>query len=132
MRAARGPVGPPAGEGPRATRAEAGRGPGSAAPESRDAKASSGVPRRRRGAGSARAAVARGARQGVSRIPGPRPSRRSARGVRGGGGARPAMSSPPPARKGFYRQEVTKTAWEVRAVYQDLQPVGSGAYGAVW
>nr|XP_030711413.1 mitogen-activated protein kinase 12 isoform X7 [Globicephala melas] len=41
------------------------------------------------------------------------------------------MSSPPPARKGFYRQEVTKTAWEVRAVYQDLQPVGSGAYGAV-
>lgn len=44
----------------------------------------------------------------------------------------PGMSSPPPARKGFYRQEVTKTAWEVRAVYQDLQPVGSGAYGAVW
>ncbi|XP_030711408.2 mitogen-activated protein kinase 12 isoform X1 [Globicephala melas] len=41
------------------------------------------------------------------------------------------MSSAPPARKGFYRQEVTKTAWEVRAVYQDLQPVGSGAYGAV-
>lgn len=42
------------------------------------------------------------------------------------------MSSPSPARKGFYRQEVTKTAWEVRVVYQDLQPVGSGAYGAVW
>ncbi|XP_045042715.1 mitogen-activated protein kinase 12 isoform X1 [Desmodus rotundus] len=41
------------------------------------------------------------------------------------------MSSPPPARRGFYRQEVTKTAWEVRSVYQDLQPVGSGAYGAV-
>ncbi|KAM9674248.1 mitogen-activated protein kinase 12 [Trichechus inunguis] len=41
------------------------------------------------------------------------------------------MSSPPPARKGFYRQEVTKTVWEVRVVYQDLQPVGSGAYGAV-
>uniref|UniRef100_A0A8C3WSE7 Mitogen-activated protein kinase n=1 Tax=Catagonus wagneri TaxID=51154 RepID=A0A8C3WSE7_9CETA len=41
------------------------------------------------------------------------------------------MSSPPAARKGFYRQEVTKTAWEVRVVYQDLQPVGSGAYGAV-
>ncbi|KAM5288759.1 mitogen-activated protein kinase 12 isoform 2-T2 [Ctenodactylus gundi] len=41
------------------------------------------------------------------------------------------MSSPPPARKGFYRREVTKTVWEVRAVYQDLQPVGSGAYGAV-
>ena len=131
MRAARGPVGPPAGEGPRATRAGAGLGPGSAAPESPDAKAGSRVPRRRRGARSARA-VARGARQVVSRIPGPRPSRRSARGVRGGGGARPAMSSPQLARKGFYRQEVTKTAWEVRAVYQDLQPVGSGAYGAVW
>uniref|UniRef100_U3BS38 mitogen-activated protein kinase n=1 Tax=Callithrix jacchus TaxID=9483 RepID=U3BS38_CALJA len=41
------------------------------------------------------------------------------------------MSSPPPARSGFYRQEVTKTAWEVRVVYRDLQPVGSGAYGAV-
>lgn len=45
-------------------------------------------------------------------------------------------SSPPPpppaARRGFYRQEVAKTDWEVRAVYQDLQPVGSGAYGAVW
>ncbi|XP_057596955.1 mitogen-activated protein kinase 12 isoform X1 [Hippopotamus amphibius kiboko] len=41
------------------------------------------------------------------------------------------MSSPPPARRGFYRQEVTKTAWEVRAAYRDLQPVGSGAYGAV-
>ncbi|KAM8776843.1 mitogen-activated protein kinase 12 isoform 3-T3 [Rhynchonycteris naso] len=41
------------------------------------------------------------------------------------------MSSPPPARRGFYRQEVTKTDWEVRVVYQDLQPVGSGAYGAV-
>ncbi|KAK2121932.1 hypothetical protein P7K49_003318 [Saguinus oedipus] len=40
------------------------------------------------------------------------------------------MSSPPPARSGFYRQEVTKTAWEVRVVYRDLQPVGSGAYGA--
>ncbi|XP_072452557.1 mitogen-activated protein kinase 12 isoform X4 [Notamacropus eugenii] len=41
------------------------------------------------------------------------------------------MSSPPPPRKGFYRQEVTKTAWEVRDLYRDLQPVGSGAYGAV-
>lgn len=50
----------------------------------------------------------------------------------GGAGPEPTMSSPPSARRGFYRQEVTKTAWEVRAVYQDLQPVGSGAYGAVW
>nr|XP_013811938.1 PREDICTED: mitogen-activated protein kinase 12 isoform X2 [Apteryx mantelli mantelli] len=38
------------------------------------------------------------------------------------------MSSP---KKGFYRQEVTKTLWEVRDRYRDLQPVGSGAYGAV-
>ncbi|KAF3815145.1 hypothetical protein GH733_017421 [Mirounga leonina] len=54
-----------------------------------------------------------------------------AHGARGGAVPGAAMSSPPPARRGFYRQEVTKTAWEVRAVYQDLQPVGSGAYGAV-
>ncbi|XP_062439001.1 mitogen-activated protein kinase 12 isoform X3 [Rhea pennata] len=38
------------------------------------------------------------------------------------------MSSP---QKGFYRQEITKTLWEVRDRYRDLQPVGSGAYGAV-
>ncbi|XP_057271781.1 mitogen-activated protein kinase 12 isoform X2 [Pezoporus wallicus] len=38
------------------------------------------------------------------------------------------MSSP---KNGFYRQEVTKTLWEVRDCYRDLQPVGSGAYGAV-
>ncbi|KAM6162369.1 mitogen-activated protein kinase 12 isoform 3-T3 [Erethizon dorsatum] len=41
------------------------------------------------------------------------------------------MSSPPPSRKGFYSQEVAKTLWAVRAEYRDLQPVGSGAYGAV-
>ncbi|XP_075784316.1 mitogen-activated protein kinase 12 isoform X4 [Pelodiscus sinensis] len=35
------------------------------------------------------------------------------------------------AKKGFYRQEITKTLWEVRERYRDLQPVGSGAYGAV-
>uniref|UniRef100_A0A8C0HA83 mitogen-activated protein kinase n=1 Tax=Chelonoidis abingdonii TaxID=106734 RepID=A0A8C0HA83_CHEAB len=34
-------------------------------------------------------------------------------------------------KKGFYRQEITKTLWEVRERYRDLQPVGSGAYGAV-
>uniref|UniRef100_A0A8C3PIG5 mitogen-activated protein kinase n=1 Tax=Calidris pygmaea TaxID=425635 RepID=A0A8C3PIG5_9CHAR len=38
------------------------------------------------------------------------------------------MSSP---KNGFYRQEITKTLWEVRDRYRDLQPVGSGAYGAV-
>ncbi|KAG6927175.1 mitogen-activated protein kinase 12, partial [Chelydra serpentina] len=43
-------------------------------------------------------------------------------------GGRVTMSS---AKKGFYRQEITKTLWEVRERYRDLQPVGSGAYGAV-
>ncbi|KAM7056888.1 mitogen-activated protein kinase 12 isoform 3-T3 [Acridotheres tristis] len=38
------------------------------------------------------------------------------------------MSSP---KNGFYRQEITKTLWEVRDRYRDLHPVGSGAYGAV-
>ncbi|KAL7982709.1 hypothetical protein Chor_010307 [Crotalus horridus] len=38
------------------------------------------------------------------------------------------MSAP---RKGFYRQEITKTVWEVRERYRELQAVGSGAYGAV-
>ncbi|KYO47504.1 hypothetical protein Y1Q_0019633 [Alligator mississippiensis] len=38
------------------------------------------------------------------------------------------MSSP---KRGFYRQELTKTLWEVRERYRDLQPVGAGAYGAV-
>ncbi|XP_020668520.2 mitogen-activated protein kinase 12 isoform X4 [Pogona vitticeps] len=38
------------------------------------------------------------------------------------------MASP---KKGFYRQEITKTVWEVRERYRDLQAVGSGAYGAV-
>ncbi|XP_048798010.1 mitogen-activated protein kinase 12 isoform X2 [Lagopus muta] len=38
------------------------------------------------------------------------------------------MSSP---KNGFYRQEITKTLWEVRDRYRDLQLVGSGAYGTV-
>uniref|UniRef100_A0A8D0G195 mitogen-activated protein kinase n=1 Tax=Sphenodon punctatus TaxID=8508 RepID=A0A8D0G195_SPHPU len=47
---------------------------------------------------------------------------------RGRGGDCSAMSSP---KKGFYRQEITKTLWEVRERCRDLQPVGSGAYGSV-
>ncbi|XP_068455123.1 mitogen-activated protein kinase 14B isoform X1 [Clinocottus analis] len=31
----------------------------------------------------------------------------------------------------FYRQELNKTAWEVPERYQNLSPVGSGAYGSV-
>uniref|UniRef100_A0A3P9K8T1 mitogen-activated protein kinase n=1 Tax=Oryzias latipes TaxID=8090 RepID=A0A3P9K8T1_ORYLA len=35
------------------------------------------------------------------------------------------------ARQGFYRQELNKTVWEVPERYQNLTPVGSGAYGSV-
>ncbi|MEQ2254832.1 Mitogen-activated protein kinase 11 [Ilyodon furcidens] len=35
------------------------------------------------------------------------------------------------ARPGFYRQELNKTVWEVPERYQNLTPVGSGAYGTV-
>lgn len=31
----------------------------------------------------------------------------------------------------FYRQDVNKTIWEVPERYQNLSPVGSGAYGSV-
>ncbi|XP_056413614.1 mitogen-activated protein kinase 14 isoform X2 [Hyla sarda] len=39
------------------------------------------------------------------------------------------MSSNSPS--GFYRQELNKTLWEVPERYQNLSPVGSGAYGSV-
>lgn len=32
----------------------------------------------------------------------------------------------------FYQQELNKTMWEVPERYQNLSPVGSGAYGSVW
>lgn len=35
-------------------------------------------------------------------------------------------------RADFYRQEVSKTTWEVPERYRHLSPVGSGAYGSVW
>ncbi|XP_063282823.1 mitogen-activated protein kinase 12-like [Pelobates fuscus] len=34
-------------------------------------------------------------------------------------------------RKGFYRQEINKTKWEVAERYKDLKAIGSGAYGTV-
>ncbi|KAG8439855.1 hypothetical protein GDO86_005865, partial [Hymenochirus boettgeri] len=40
------------------------------------------------------------------------------------------MSSPLP-KKGYYKQEVNKTIWEVKERYRDLVAVGSGAYGTV-
>lgn len=36
------------------------------------------------------------------------------------------------ARPGYYRQELNKTVWEVPERYQNLTPMGSGAYGSVW
>ena len=33
---------------------------------------------------------------------------------------------------GFYRVELAKTVWEVPTRYQDLSPIGTGAYGTVW
>lgn len=123
MHGARGPVGPRAGEGPRAA-GRAGVG-GWEEPWVKTSKEEQ-EGELQRWAGGAKPALPRccpGRAPGEAPYPGT-PSRGEAPG--------PAMSSPPPARKGFYRQEVTKTAWEVRAVYQDLQPVGSGAYGAVW
>uniref|UniRef100_A0A493TKR0 mitogen-activated protein kinase n=1 Tax=Anas platyrhynchos platyrhynchos TaxID=8840 RepID=A0A493TKR0_ANAPP len=34
-------------------------------------------------------------------------------------------------RRGFYRQELNKTVWELPRRYTSLHPVGSGAYGSV-
>lgn len=44
-------------------------------------------------------------------------------------GCRSKMSQERPT---FYRQELNKTIWEVPERYQNLSPVGSGAYGSVW
>ena len=37
-----------------------------------------------------------------------------------------------PLKAGFYRVELFKTVWEIPDRYQDLSPVGTGAYGTVW
>lgn len=47
----------------------------------------------------------------------------------GGAGSGTEMSQERPK---FYRQELNKTVWEVPERYQNLSPVGSGAYGSVW
>lgn len=72
----------------------------------------------------------------------PRPSGRATRSgkrVRAQAGPRRATSSPrghrwkmSQERPTFYRQELNKTIWEVPERYQNLSPVGSGAYGSVW
>ncbi len=37
-----------------------------------------------------------------------------------------------PLRAGYHRVELFKTVWEIPTCYQDLNPVGTGAYGTVW
>ena len=46
------------------------------------------------------------------------------------------LDVPPPAddsqNPGFYKTELNKTVWEVPLKYQELTPIGTGAYGSVW
>ena len=35
-------------------------------------------------------------------------------------------------KKNFFRVEFNRTTWEVPERYQDLKPVGIGAFGSVW
>lgn len=37
-----------------------------------------------------------------------------------------------PRKKGFYKQDVNRTAWELPKTYVSPTHVGSGAYGTVW
>lgn len=37
-----------------------------------------------------------------------------------------------PLKDGFYKAELNKTVWEVPVSYQELTPIGTGAYGSVW
>lgn len=36
------------------------------------------------------------------------------------------------ARPGFYTIELNRTVWTIPDHYQNLTPVGTGAYGTVW
>ena len=38
----------------------------------------------------------------------------------------------PTRKSGFYVIELNKTEWDVPMKYQELSPVGTGAYGQVW
>lgn len=42
-----------------------------------------------------------------------------------------AGEAPVPLKEGFYRVELNKTVWEVPDRYQELTPIGTGAYGSV-
>ncbi len=37
-----------------------------------------------------------------------------------------------PAKVGYYKIELHKTVWEIPVRYQELTPIGTGAYGTVW
>lgn len=109
--------------------ADPGLGPSAGAPGEPSAGGAAGGAGR---AGPGRAApIAQAQPLGAARLGGARRSRSPGPGSLSAcaAGVGSAMSSP---KNGFYRQEITKTLWEVRDRYRDLQPVGSGAYGAVW
>ena len=38
----------------------------------------------------------------------------------------------PSSKSGYYKVELQKTVWEVPVRYQELTPIGTGAYGTVW
>lgn len=38
----------------------------------------------------------------------------------------------PNVKRGYYTVELNKTVWVVPNYYQNLTPVGTGAYGTVW
>ena len=42
------------------------------------------------------------------------------------------MSASRQLKAGYYTAELTKTVWELPERYQDLRPVGIGAFGSVW
>ena len=42
------------------------------------------------------------------------------------------MATSQAAQVDYYRVEMSKTVWEVPARYQELTPIGTGAYGTVW
>ena len=42
------------------------------------------------------------------------------------------MDEKPTMKPGYYATELVKTVWVVPERYQNLTPIGTGAYGTVW
>ena len=42
------------------------------------------------------------------------------------------MDTDAPIDQGFHKVELLRTTWELPNSYQDLSPLGVGAYGQVW